>query len=160
MRLLLDGLSDWLGRVAMTVAALTATVMIGSLLVGVFYRYVLQASLSWTGEIALLSFTWVVLLVSSQGVREGFHVRVTVLDTLLPQRVSRWLHRGLLLAVIGFGLVLAWSGYQFTLFTAQQVSAAIRYPVWIRNASVPVCGLLIAIHGLARMAGSGRIDDA
>lgn len=160
MRPLLDKLSDWLGRAALTVAAFAATVMIGSLLLGVFYRYVLQASLSWTGEIALLCFTWVVLLVSSQGVREGFHVRVTVLDNLLAAPARRWLHRVLLLAVIGFGLVLAWSGYQFTLFTAQQVSAAIRYPVWIRNASVPVCGLLIAIHALARIAHSGRIDDA
>ncbi|MGD8429849.1 MAG: TRAP transporter small permease [Ectothiorhodospiraceae bacterium] len=155
---LIDAISLQLARLSMGVAAIAATVMVTSLLLGVFYRYVLQASLSWTGEVALFAFTWVVFLVSSLGVREGFHVRVTVVDGLLPEPALRVLHRLILLAIGVFGLVLLWTGYDFAVFTSSQVSAAIRYPVWMRNAAVPVGGALIAVHALARLLGSGHLD--
>lgn len=155
----LDFVSLQLARASMGLAALAAIAMIGSLLLGVFYRYVLQASLAWTGEIALLAFTWVVFLVSSLGVREGFHVRVTVVDNLLPSFAQVVLHRALLLAIAAFGVALLWTGYEFAVFTSNQVSAAVRYPLWLRNAAVPVCGALIAFHALTRMLGAGRIED-
>lgn len=140
------------------VVVLLACVMVGSLLVGVFFRYVLHSPLSWTGEVAMLSFTWVVLLTASTGVRDGFHVRISLLHGALPGTLQRSLHYVLLLAVIAFGVALVVTGYQFTELTLGQVSPAIGYPEWMRSVSLPVTGALIVVHGIARALSGKGID--
>ncbi|MDN3516285.1 TRAP transporter small permease [Aquisalimonas lutea] len=148
----LDSVSRWLARVTAVIACITALALVSSMLVGIFFRYVVQASLSWPEEVSLLLFTWTVFLAASLGVREDFHVRVTLLRDALPHRISAWLERLLLLSVAGFGLAMLWYGWAFAEFTAGQVSAAVRYPLWIRNAAVPVSGALILVHCAARLS--------
>src|SRR3546814_11778910 len=73
-------------RICDVVAALTRWVSVGlsmimvvALIAQIFFRYVVGHALSGSEEIAVLTFSWVVLLLASVGVREGFHVRLTVL---------------------------------------------------------------------------------
>ncbi|MCS4504244.1 hypothetical protein KBTX_00468 [wastewater metagenome] len=142
----LDGLGRWLVAASSALGAATALVMIGSLLLGVFYRYVLGDSLVWSGEVALLAFTWTVFLFASALVRDMAHVRVTLLVESLPGPASEVLERLIVLLVLTFGLIMLWTGWNFALFTANQVSPAMRYPLWLRNAAMPVGGALIAFH--------------
>lgn len=135
-----------LGSQAVGVA--TALAMIGSLLLGVFYRYVLGDALVWSDEVAALAFTWTVFLFASALVRTGGHVRVTLLVDSLPALLGELVERSIMILIISLGLVMLWTGWNFAEFTAGQVSPAIRYPVWLRNAAVPVGGALISIHAL------------
>lgn len=144
----LDKFGQGLAFGSQAVGVVTALVMIGSLLLGVFYRYVLGDALVWSDEVAALAFTWTVFLYASALVRSGGHVRVTLLVNALPPLLGELVERGIMLLVIGFGLVMLWTGWNFAEFTAGQVSPAIRYPVWIKNAAVPVGGALISIHAL------------
>jgi TRAP-type C4-dicarboxylate transport system permease small subunit len=140
------------------VAAVAALVMISSLLLGVFFRYVVRASLTWSGEVALLAFTWTVFVMASVGVREGFHVRIAAIEGWLGSRARRWLHTVLLLTIGGFCLMLVVLGWQFVEFTAGLRSPAIGYPLWLRNAVVPAMGALGFVHVLARLFNSGSVD--
>jgi len=144
----LDKFGQGLAFGSQAVGAVTALVMIGSLLLGVFYRYVLGDALVWSDEVAALAFTWTVFLFASALVRSGGHVRVTLLVNALPPLLGEFVERGIMVLIIGFGLVMFWNGWNFAEFTAGQVSPAIRYPVWIKNAAVPVGGVLISIHAL------------
>lgn len=144
----LDKLGHALACGSQVAGAVTASVMVGSLLLGVFYRYVLGDSLVWSDEVASLAFTWTVFLFASALVREGGHVRITLLVDALPGLVSEAVERGIMLLILGFGLLMLWSGWNFAEFTSGQVSPAIRYPVWIKNAAVPTCGLLVSYHAL------------
>ena len=147
----LDNLGRGLAFGAQVAGALTALVMVGSLLLGVFYRYVLGDSLVWSDEVASLAFNWTMFLFASVLVREGGHVRVTLLVDALPSLVSELVERAIMLLILGFGVLMLWTGWNFAEFTAGQVSPAIRYPVWIKNAAVPACGLLISVHALVLM---------
>ncbi|EHJ02473.1 TRAP transporter small permease [Marinobacter manganoxydans] len=144
----LDKFGQGLAFGSQAVGAVTALVMIGSLLLGVFYRYVLGDALVWSDEVAALAFTWTVFLFASALVRSGGHVRVTLLVNALPPLLGELVERGIMVLIIGFGLVMFWNGWNFAEFTAGQVSPAIRYPVWMKNAAVPVGGALISIHAL------------
>lgn len=148
---ILDRISGQLARVSIWLILFASVVMVASLLLGVFFRYVVQASLTWSEEVAILAFTWVVLLTSSLGVRENSHVRISLIDDLLPPRVRWALMQLILIAIAVFGLVMVWSGYRFVEFTLGQVSPAVQYPVWLMNASVPVAGALIAVHAVGRL---------
>lgn len=144
----MDSVGRGLAFGSRVVGALVALVMVGSLLLGVFYRYVLGDSLVWSDEIASLAFTWTVFLYASALVREGGHVRVTLLVDALPPLLSECVERAIMLLVFGFGILMFWTGWNFAEFTSAQVSPAVRYPVWIKNAAVPASGLLIAFHAL------------
>ena len=147
----LDDLGRGLAFGTRVVGALAALVMVGSLLLGVFYRYVLGDSLVWSDEVASLAFNWTMFLFASALVREGGHVRVTLLVDALPPLVSELVERAIMLLIFGFGILMLWTGWNFAEFTVGQVSPAVRYPVWIKNAAVPTCGVLISIHALVLM---------
>ncbi|MFC4352523.1 TRAP transporter small permease [Fodinicurvata halophila] len=147
----LDTISLWVGRIVAAVVCVTAVALVATLLIGVFFRYVLHSSLPWPSEISLLLFSWTVLLAASLGVREDFHVRVTLLRDLLPGVLSDILERLILLGVGIFALAMLYYGWQFAEFTAGRTSAAINYPLWLRNASVPVAGAFMLLHVLARL---------
>ncbi|WP_440996633.1 TRAP transporter small permease [Arhodomonas sp. SL1] len=163
----LDRADRWVAGATIVVGVLSAVTMVASLLLGVFYRYVLQASLAWSDEAAQLAFTWTVFLFASVLVREMGHVRVSVLISLLPAALEEALERAIMLLVLAFGVLLAWVGWQFMEFTANQVSAAMRYPLWLRNAALPAGGALIALHAAVlvlrptplRAAGGGGDAD-
>lgn len=147
----IDGVDHQLTNASAALAVITAVVMLTSLSLGVFYRYFLQSALPWTGEVALLSFTWTIFLLGSAMVRNAEHVRVTLALSIMPQYLEEVVERFILLLVLGFGAVMFWYGWQYAVFTAGQVSPAIRYPLWLLNASVPVGGALISLHAFVRV---------
>ncbi|MFH1059262.1 MAG: TRAP transporter small permease [Pseudomonadota bacterium] len=154
---LLDDLSAALGRVTGWAVVLLATVVVTSLLISVFFRYVVGQALSWPEEICMMAFTWLTLLAGSLGVRENFHVRLTLLVSRLPVKAAGCLNGLTTLAVAFFGLVLVYSGYDLVARTTDNFTATLRLPVdWI-SWSAPVCGGLVFIHAMANFAtGAGR----
>jgi TRAP-type C4-dicarboxylate transport system permease small subunit len=145
-------LTGWL------VVAMAATMM-GALVLQIVFRYGVGQALVWSEELALFLFTWIVLLTGSLGVREDFHVRLTLVSAALPAGLQRWLSRALTLVIVGFGAALAFSGHRYLDATLGQVSAAVRYPIEALHAAAPVCGWLIVLHGLARLA-RGPVEPA
>lgn len=131
-----------IGRVCECAVIAAATVMIGCMLLGIFFRYVLDNSLSWTDEAALLCFTWIVFLGAALLVRSGGHVRIDLIDDFLPEPLVRALN-GLVL-LIGFllGAYIVWTGFGLIELTRGQTSPAMRYPIWLRYAAFPVSGAL------------------
>lgn len=148
---LLDTASAWAARVTRAVVVLMAGICMASLIFQVFTRYFLGNASSWTEELALLLFTWIVLLAGSLGVREGFHVRLTVVLDVMPKSARVWIERLIVLPVLGFGAVLLLSGVDYVGRTLGQVSAAVRYPIQVLTTAAPVAGALIVLHALPRL---------
>lgn len=129
-------------------------VMLAVLVLQVAARYFFGVALSWSEELSLLLFTWVVLLVGSLGVREDFHVRLTLLPDMLPGASAQWLARLIHLGILGFGVMLAVGGHAYVVETIGQTSAAIAYPIEALHLAAPVCGGLVALHALARLVAT------
>jgi TRAP-type C4-dicarboxylate transport system permease small subunit len=151
-----------LGVVAEAAARLTrasivlvAALMLAALCWQVLVRYVLSEPSIWSEELAVLLFSWTVLGGLALGVREGWHVRLTILPEALPRRLRLWTERATDLVIAALGAFLAWSGLSFYEITAGSVSAAIEYPIEILNALAPICGALMALFGLERAVRPG-----
>lgn len=156
---LLEKTSELLGRLT-AAATVTATVIIVlSLTLQTFFRYVLGAALSWTEELALLMFTWLVLLAGSLGVREGFHVRITVFVDRLPPPAQNVVARVVHMALCLFGLTLLVAGQRLLELTVGQVSPAVRYPLSLLYSAAPVSGALIAVHSLAHLLRGSQVRE-
>lgn len=127
-----------------------ATMLI-ALAIQVIGRYVFLRAPSWSEELAVLAFSWATMGGLALGVREGFHVALTLFVDLLPAGGRRAWSRAISLATIVLGAWLAWSGVRFLDATSGSVSAAIEYPIEVLNVMAPIAGCLMALFAFERL---------
>jgi TRAP-type C4-dicarboxylate transport system permease small subunit len=127
-----------------------AIVMLLALTLQVAMRFFFNQALSWSEELALGCFSWVMLLAIAVGVRDAIHVRMDLLVDLLPTPLRRSLDVLVLLSVAGLGVFVAWSGVNYVVDSFGTTSAAIGYPIAFLYASAPAGGALIALYALER----------
>jgi TRAP-type C4-dicarboxylate transport system permease small subunit len=122
----------------------------------VVMRYVFGNALSWSEELALLMFSWAALGGLALGVREGFHVRLTLLLDWLPVTARRWGERAIELLTAAFGAYLLWSGWRYVDITRGGTSAAIAYPIELLHGIAPVAGFFVLIFAVERLVSSQK----
>jgi TRAP-type C4-dicarboxylate transport system permease small subunit len=81
----------------------------------VFFRYVLQAALTWTEELSRFCFIWVIYLGTCVAAKEQQHVRVTAQFLLLPERfrIYQWILADVVWVI--FNIVFAVQGVRLVL---------------------------------------------
>ena len=141
-------------------AAMTAVILLG-----VAFRYVLEAPLAWSEEMAKLLMLWIVFLGASAGIQRGEHVTI---DFLL-QRFPAWAATAVDLAYRALGVVflgvVLWFGWSLVM----TVGTVAHFPglgwpeVW-RYAAAPVGAALMIVQlvlgGVARLAPSPESSRA
>ena len=159
---IIDRASFWLARLCSLAVVLMTVGFILALLLQVVFRYLLDAPLSWSEELATLLFVWAALLAAATAVRFNQNLRLTFLEDLLPGRPARmlgWLRHVL---AAGFGAFLVRDGWRLAELVWTNTSAAIGYPMWMLYLSVPVTGGLLVLHSAACLGAdlSGTRPDA
>lgn len=102
-------INDLILRITRRVAGAALVVMVGVILVQVFYRYVLGNALSWPAEAARFMMLWMTGLAAPVAYRRGGFVAIDMLEEALPRRVADVLNLALLVmgvAVLVFALRL------------------------------------------------------
>lgn len=119
----------------------------------VFTRYVLNFTIRWTDEVALLMMIWFGFIGMAMGVKESIHLSIEYFMGLLPdkmQTVVYWIE-DILVALFGWFLLrYGWQLYNATKRTrlpATQWSRGLLFIV------LPISGFLIIIYSLAKMFG-------
>lgn len=150
------GVSDAVDR-ACTFVFVMATVAFGVvMLMGVFFRYVLNRSLVWSDEVALMVFIWATFLAIASGYLHDKHVNMDLLVRRLP---SAWEARARVVAeglALGFLVSLTVSGIQTLPLAAGMRTDALRWPLTIPFLSIPVACLIMDLHWARRNLTSGR----
>src|SRR3546814_12915044 len=102
--------NDIITRIVKALIVAMAVLMVAAILWQVCMRYVFNRPPSWTEELALLLFSWSMLLMLAVGVRESFHVRMDLLIERMPAAGGRRLQTLIDLAPADIGAYLAPSG--------------------------------------------------
>jgi tripartite ATP-independent transporter DctM subunit len=106
------GLDRGIGWASEVPAAILVTLEIGVLLAGVISRYVFNAPLTWSDELASILFLWLAMLGAVIALRRGEHMRLsTLVNRLAPPRRG-WVELAARLVVIAFVLQLLWPAYE------------------------------------------------
>jgi TRAP-type C4-dicarboxylate transport system permease small subunit len=125
-----------------------SVIMVSVIFLQVIMRYVFDASLSWSEELARYSFIWLVYIGISYGVKKQRHIKVDVLLLLFKERgrlvltiISNLLFLFFCLFVIRYG-----SGIAMTILELGQKSPANQIPMGIVYLAAPVGMGLAAIR--------------
>jgi TRAP-type C4-dicarboxylate transport system permease small subunit len=147
------------------VCAVLLAVMTAVILLGVAFRYVLEAPLPWSEELAKLLMLWIVFLGASAGIQRGEHVRIDfVLHRLSAPAATAvdLAYRALALFFLG---VVFWFGWSLTM-TVGMVARfpGLGWPEFWRYAAAPVGAAFMMVQlvlgGVARFAPSPKSGRA
>lgn len=82
----LDRLVAWIVRACELLTIALGGWLVIALVAGVFFRYVLNNSLTWVDESSSLLLVWLMLVVTPIGFHQGFHIAVNVVVDRAPRR--------------------------------------------------------------------------
>lgn len=120
-------------------------------LLQVFFRYVLNESLFWAEEAVRFSMVWSVLLGSALVARDRAHIRIDVVENLLPPVARRRLDLALDVLMIVFMVILMITGIQFAGRSMMQTSASLDLPMWAVYGAIPIGAFLQALFVLSML---------
>jgi tripartite ATP-independent transporter DctM subunit len=125
---------------------LVGTVVVA--LVQVFYRYVLNASLSWPEELARWAFVWLVFLGMAWGFRRDSHIAID----LIPRLSVAWQRRRALVVrtvIVAAAVALIVHGLDLV-DRSSYVSPALRWPFRYLYLAVPSGAVLLVLYAAWR----------
>ncbi|WNK18967.1 TRAP transporter small permease [Halomonas piscis] len=122
-----------------------------AILYGVFTRYVAGGAPIWTDELGRYLIIGTVMLATGAVWIEGSHMRVALIERLLPHRLARLLSWYQWLLTLFLALAGAWLGYRYALsvamFTSQGLGISRTIPVMSLPVGFALLALLAACHG-------------
>jgi TRAP-type C4-dicarboxylate transport system permease small subunit len=122
------------------------TMQVLSRYTGIIPRYI------WTEEIARFCFVWMIMIGAVCAVRDGTHFDVEVLPLGINPRVEAAKRIFVQLAIIVFGFVFIWYGWQFLEFGWFQTSEIAELPMNYIFVAWPIAGFLFAVFAAERIA--------
>ena len=130
-----------------TATALGAIVLL--VFINVAMRYLLNSGLTWSEEVAVNLFVWVIFLGAILAALEGLHIKVDLVTNQLPPKLKKVflvVANGLVIFAMG---VLIQGGLQVVEVTKRNVSAATGIPFSYVSVSLvlfAVCVVLITLY--------------
>lgn len=138
------------------VTAFLLAIMLGSIGLSVFCRYVLKMPLSWTEEVVLSCMVWVVFLGASMATKHKEHIAIDILLTVFPQRLVRAMELLTLLMASSVLALLVWQGIRLLEVTQDVATTALGIPIMYIYAAVPISALLMFIHNCRHLVSMLR----
>lgn len=153
----LSRLTAWLSRIFLWFAGIGLVAMTVIISWQVFARYVLQASPAWAEQACLVLMIWYITLAAAAGVREGFHIRITALETSLRPsqgKAMRLVNHGIVGAI---GVAMAVYGAELSARTWEHTIPTLGLPRGLAYVPISMSGVLIVLfileHILAEVQG-------
>lgn len=147
----LEDFGDWLGKITLFVVIILTGILVITVLTGVFFRYIIRDSLSWTEELARYLMIWAALLAVSVGIKDKEHVGIQLLIKQFPPRITKLITFVVYIITIVFLGVLTFKGYQVADRAKSQLSLALNISMYWPLMSIPVSGVLAIIQQLIQM---------
>lgn len=154
---LLDKAANILSAVMLGVCIAIFCVMVFSVSYGVIGRYIpFIRNPRWTQELAILCMVWICFVSSGYAIKNGWHVRMTVIERLLPENLQRIMQifAYVLLFVVNIFFIVY--GKQLVVMTSRARMSATGWPLSITYLSVIVGGVYGAAMAFYRILKGGQ----
>jgi len=142
----LNRLCERLRRAAMALLVVFGAVMSVVVMLQIIFRFVIYIPLPWSEELARYLMIWTGMVGSFVALREGRHIGVTLVVNRLPPRTAAGVAVFVQMLTILFLFILAKQGLALALVNLNQLSPAMRIPMFFPYLAVPVGAALMIIE--------------
>ncbi|MDD6072912.1 MAG: TRAP transporter small permease [Otoolea sp.] len=148
----LQQVSDIVNKIVSYAGMVVFLVLIVACVAQVFFRFVLNNSLSWSEELARFCFIWMHMLGASLLIEGSGHATVTAVLDLLHGVVRKIVDIIIELIIFFNGTVMLYAGLKLAYSSRNNLSTALSVPMWCINSSVAVGGLLLMFQAFVAIA--------
>ncbi|MEA4934133.1 MAG: TRAP transporter small permease [Lawsonibacter sp.] len=142
---------DIVYRFFMTICKIFFALMIILTSYVVFNRFVLKGSLPWGEPIILMCMVYMCMVSAALAIRKDTHIRMTVIDMFLPDKVLcvlRALAQVCIFAFSGFMIVYGW---RFSMVAGRNVITGVGIKSMWLYLSVPFAGIALCLMEVERL---------
>ncbi|MGN0485280.1 MAG: TRAP transporter small permease [Lachnospiraceae bacterium] len=111
----------------------------------VFCRYILHSTPRWGEQAILLCMVYMALISASLAVRTDTHIRVMLIDYLLPEKAISFLKAMSHVMICGFSFFMIIYGIQFTKLMSKSVMSGLGCKQSFLYVSVPIAGVCMLL---------------
>lgn len=152
----LDKIADGISTGMLILCVLVFIVMVFAVSYGVIGRYLpFVRNPRWTQELGILCMVWLCFLSAGFAIKEGLHVRMTIINYLVPKKIASLFHRCAYLLLLIINAVWVIYGIQLMQLTRMAKMSATRWPMSIIYMSVVIGGIYGAAMSVYRLLKGG-----
>ena len=130
------------------------------LLAGVVSRYIFNAPLAWSDELASILFLWLAMLGAVIALRRDEHMRLTTFLGMMSARRRAWVETLGVVVIVAFALLMLEPAYDHAVDQWIVMSPALEWHDGLRVAAISVGSVLLLLIALARLAERASLADA
>ncbi len=134
-------------------------VLLVDMMLGVFFRYVMERPLPWTEEVGNLALIWLTFIGGAIGITRGSHFSIHLLEEHVSLRTCLILKRAVAIIILCFALVLVPTCWRLLLASSSSELPGLGISVAYQYASAFVGSLLFVCYGGALAIGAFRGTD-
>ena len=142
----LEQVSDIINKCVSYIGMVIFIVLIVACVAQVFFRFILNNSLSWSEELARYCFIWMHMLGASLLIEGSGHATVTAILDLMHGTLRK------IVDIIIDGTVMLYAGLKLAYSSRTNLSTALSVPMWCINSSVAVGGILLMFQAFVAIA--------
>jgi TRAP-type C4-dicarboxylate transport system permease small subunit len=151
-------------RVVAAITEFPAAVLVACeaviLLAGVISRYVFNAPLAWSDELASILFLWLAMLGAVIALRRDAHMRLTTFLGMMRPRRRAWVETLSIVVIVVFALMMLEPAWDHMIDQWVVTTPALEWPDGVRVAALGVGAVLLLVIALARLAERASWVDA
>ncbi len=147
-----ERLSRWYDAAAVPLSLVALAVLVCLIGTQVFFRYVLDNPLTWTEELAVYVFAWLIFLGATVSIRHDTAPALRIVIDRLPARASRVCETVGNLLALSVGVILIWQGFFAARSMLHQMTPALQIPVAVPFTIMPIAGVGFIFHYLAKIS--------
>ncbi|WP_018933470.1 TRAP transporter small permease [Gracilibacillus lacisalsi] len=124
------------------------SVMVIVIVIQVFSRQLFSYTPSWSEELSRVLLIWISFLGVAYGVKEKLHIALGLFVHMLPKPVQHILDLFSKLLLIGFGIMMVYYGYQFTVLMGGSTMPGLGLKSSYLYACIPIGGVFLILYGV------------
>lgn len=127
---------------------------------GVFTRFVLQDSATWTGEFSGFSLVWITFLGSAYAVYEKTHIRFESLFDMLPHSIRLVIQTIFNLAMLAFFALIVITGFNLSMGAMSSETVSLPITKGVAYLVLPVGSAIMILGFLSDTLNSFKRGDS
>jgi C4-dicarboxylate transporter, DctQ subunit len=143
-----EKMKQWIDNIEEYIIGIVLFIMLAIVFLNALSRYLINLNIASAMEIVTSLFPWLTFLGGAIVVKKKGHIGFSLLTDQFPEKIRRYVPLFSALCMILVFTVIAFLGMKMVLFEMEthQVTAALEFPTWVIELSIPLGSLAIIIR--------------